>query len=285
MAYQIENRDRAFTASAFHKLLPLPHIHTHVELIYLKKGTSVAVLDHKRYFLEAGDIFISFPNQIHYYHDKTPVEGYLLIFAPEWMRELKEIFQSKIPDYPILHRNQLPADMISRMDTICEKAKSDLLYERIAVKGCMLTIFGEILPKMHLLDHPGDQDTIKNILKYCMENYTEPLSLERLEKELHLNKYYISHIFRERMNISYKDFINHLRVEYACSLLEKDTGITDVAYACGFASVRTFNRAFLKHMECTPREYVQQRAENVDKVKAKSPQTHTQTGYWSCCDE
>ena len=112
---------------------------------------------------------------------------------------------------------------------------------------------------MTLADSPGDQDTVKNILKYCMENYTEPLSLELLSKELHLNKYYISHIFQERMHISFKDFINSLRVESACNLLGKSSSITDIAYAAGFSSVRTFNRAFLKHMHMTPSDYIWQK--------------------------
>lgn len=259
MPYQIETRKYAFTASHIHRLLPMPHIHSHLEIIYLKKGVSVAVLDNKKYLLEAGDLFISFPNQIHFYHVKTSVEGYMIIFTPELFRELKEVFHTKIPDYPILHRNQLPADMVSRMEKICEKLRTDSAYDKIAARGCLLTLLGEILPFMILADSPSDQDTIKNVLKYCMEKYTEPLSLELLSKELHLNKYYISHIFRERMNISYKDFINNLRVEHACILLEKGSSITDIAYVSGFSSVRTFNRAFLKYLDMTPRDYIRQK--------------------------
>lgn len=245
--------------------MPISHIHSHVELVYLKKGTSVAVSDNKKYLLEAGDLFLSFPNQIHFYHDKTPVEGYLIIFTPELFQELKEVFLTKIPDYPILHRRQLPPDASESMEKICQKLKNAGLYDRIAARGYLLALLGEVLPVMTLFENFGDQDTIKNILKYCMENYTEPLSLESLAEALHLNKYYISHIFNERMNISYKGFINNLRVEHACSMLERDANITDIAYACGFSSVRTFNRAFLKYMETTPRDYIKHRMENAQK--------------------
>lgn len=237
----------------------MPHIHSHLEIIYMKKGVSVAVLDNKKYLLEAGDLFISFPNQIHFYHEKASVEGYMIIFTSELFRELKEVFQTKMPVYPILHRNQLPPDMVSRMEKICEKLRTDSAYDKITARGCLLTLLGEILPFMVLSDSPSDQDTIKNVLKYCLEKYTEPLSLELLSKDLHLNKYYISHIFRERMNISYKDFINNLRVEHACDLLEKGSSITDIAFVSGFSSVRTFNRAFLKHLDMTPSDYIRQK--------------------------
>lgn len=264
MPYKIENRKYAFTAIRIHKLLPTPHIHSHLEIIYLKKGVSAAVLDHKNYLIEAGDLFISFPNQIHYYHVKSSVEGYMIIFSPVLFQELKEIFSAKISDNPILHRNQLPSDICSRLEKICEKLSTGSIYDEIAARGYLLTLLGETLPFMTLVDSPGDQDTIKNILKYCVENYTRPLSLDFLSKELHLNKYYISHIFQERMHIGFKDFINSLRVDFACNLLGKSSSITDVAYASGFSSVRTFNRAFLKYMNMTPREYIRQKMSDED---------------------
>ena len=259
MLYKIENRKYAFTAIHIQKLLPTPHIHSHLEFIYLKKGASIAVLDNNNYLLEAGDLFITFPNQIHYYHVKSSVEGYMIIFTPTLFQELKEIFCTKISENPILHRNQLPSDICSRLEKICEKLSTDFTYDEIAARGHLLALWGEILPFITLADSHGEQDTIKNILKYCVENYTQPLSLELLSKELHLNKYYISHIFQERMHICFKDFINNLRVECACSLLGKSSSITDVAYTSGFSSVRTFNRAFLKYMQMTPREYIRQK--------------------------
>lgn len=262
MAYKIENRKTDFTARPIHKLLPMPHIHSHLELIYLKKGSAVATLDHSSYLLEEGEMFLAFPNQIHFYQVMVPVEGYMLIFAPALFAELKEVFQTKIPSRPVLHKDQLPVDITERMERICGKLREESLYDKAAARGCLLMLLGETLPQMEPEDNPGDQDTVKMILRYCMENYTRPLSLEILSKELNLNKYYISHIFSQRMKISYKDFINNLRVEHACSLLKKGDSITDIAYAAGFSSVRTFNRAFLKSRKMTPRDYIKQKTEN-----------------------
>ena len=111
---------------------------------------------------------------------------------------------------------------------------------------------------MTLIDAPTDHDSIKNVLTYCSEHYTEPLTLEILSRELHLNKYYISHIFKERMNIGFSDFVNSLRIEHACNLLEKGSNITDIAFASGFSSIRTFNRVFVQNTGMTPRDYIRQ---------------------------
>lgn len=256
MPYHIEMRNVAFTSRFMINLLPRPHIHTHLELVYLKEGKSEVVLDNKRYMLEAGDIFLAFPNQIHFYHDHSPLKGYLLIFSPEIFREFRDVFQAKIPTNPIVRAESISQDVWTMLKNIDEKLERNELFDEIVAKGQLLSLLGEMFSQMELVEKPGDQEATKRILSYCIENYTEPLTLEHLAKELYLNKYYISHIFRERMNTSYKDFINQLRVEHACELLKKGTSITDIAYACGFSCVRTFNRAFLKYMNMTPRDYV-----------------------------
>ena len=82
MSYKIENRKYAFTAQYIRKLLPEPHIHSHLELIYLKSGYATAILDNKEYDLGEGDCLLVFPNQIHFYHVKKTLEGYMMIFSP-----------------------------------------------------------------------------------------------------------------------------------------------------------------------------------------------------------
>ena len=108
---------------------------------------------------------------------------------------------------------------------------------------------------MDFVDKPGETETIKRILSYCMEHYAEPFTLDEMAKDLYLSKYYICHMFRERLNTNCKEFVNQLRIEAACDLLKKGTGVTEAAYAVGFSSVRTFNRTFMETMNISPREY------------------------------
>lgn len=255
MPYKIENRKYAFTAQRIRELRPEPHIHSHLELIYLKKGSGTAILDNREYLIGEGDCFLAFPNQIHFYHDRKPLEGYMIIFSPDLFVEFKELFRRKTPAIPLLHKGDLPEDIVSQLERIREKRKSDLPYDEYAAKGFLLALLGQMFTKMKFVDNPTDQDAIKRILTYCVEHYTEEINLEILAKELYLNKHYISHVFKERMNVNYKDFVNKLRVEHACSMLEKGVQVTESAYASGFSSVRTFNRVFLKYMEMSPRDY------------------------------
>jgi AraC-like DNA-binding protein len=277
MLYQIENRSVPISTSNFIRLSTIPHIHTHLELIYMEEGSSVATVDNKEYLIEKGDLFLSFPNQIHYYHDRCTVKGYLFIFSPDLFKDFKEIFQTQIPYSPIIKCTQLPSDLRSRLKKIMNKNRSESGFEKIAAKGDLLSLLAELLSKMTLVNTPTVSDSIKSVLTYCSENYTEPLTLEQISKELHLNKFYISHIFNERLQISFTDFINSLRIEHACNLLERGSNITDVALSSGFSSVRTFNRVFVQNMEMTPRDYVKLK-ENGTPVLTKKEE------FQLCCD-
>lgn len=258
MLYQFENRDKQppLTASHFGGLTTLPHIHPHLELVYMSEGSSIATADNKNFLIDTGDLFLSFSNQIHFYHDRSPVNGYLIIFAPDMFKDFQKLFQTKMPDSPIIKGARLRPDTSDLLENIIQKNNTDSSYDKITAKGYLLALLGEILPLMTLKNAPADEDSIKKILTYCSEHYTEPLSLDILSKELHLNKYYISHIFKERMDMGFVDFLNGLRAEHACNLLKKGENITEVAFSSGFPSIRTFNRVFAQNMGMAPRDYI-----------------------------
>jgi AraC-like DNA-binding protein len=256
MSYRIENRKYAFTASHIHDLIANPHIHPHLELIYLTKGSSLAIADKKTYELRAGEVFLTFPNQIHYYYPQEPLEGYMLIFSPDYFKDLSMLFQNKVSTDAIIKKEQLPSETEAVLKSIYTKKRSDFPLDKVIANGTTIAFLGELLSHMELIDKPGEPDSIKKILSYCMEHYKEPLTLNMLSKELFLSKYHISHIFHERMHTSFNDYINFLRVEYACELLKEKLPVTEAAFACGFSTVRTFNNAFKKHRDMTPRDYV-----------------------------
>ena len=255
MVYEIENRQDDFTAVRIKRLLPNPHIHFHVEFIYLTEGSSIATLDNKEYRFGAGECFIAFPNQIHYYHDVTPIKGFMVIFSPELFADYIELFCKMTPFFPIINVQQLSEEISGQLEKICARQKSGLPFHETVAKGLFMALLGEMFSLMEFQDNPTDQDAIKRILKYCVEHYTEPIDLEILSKELYLNKDYISHVFKKRMHMNYKDFVNKLRVEHASRLLKKGMRVTETAYESGFSSVRTFNRAFQKYMLMSPKEY------------------------------
>jgi len=264
MYYEFEKRKNPVSArECVWTLSPIPHIHPHLELIYLTEGSAFATADHRTELLNPGDLYLAFPNQIHYY-DAVPVNGILVIVSPELFPDLLDIFNCKLPDSPIIRREHLPPDAYAQLQRICRCVKAADKLSKTAANGYLQGLLAELLGQMTLLDIENSHDSVRSILVYCLENYKESLSLDRLARELHLSKYYISHVFTDRLNISFPDFINGLRIESACRQLDSGVDITEVAFDSGFNSIRSFNRNFKRNMGMTPSEYIRKKKAGLD---------------------
>ena len=135
--------------------------------------------------------------------------------------------------------------------------KEDHPYHDVILKGQMLSFFGELLCRMELTaPREGDSQSLKAVVRYCSQNFTKELSLEILERELHISKYYISHLFSHKLNMRFNDYVNSLRISDACRYLRHDArSITEISELVGFSTLRTFNRAFIKQIGVTPSQY------------------------------
>jgi len=253
--YKLEKRDNSFTARVLNSLAPIPHIHRHIELIYLYEGSGNVTVDKVSERLVPGELFISFPYQVHYF-ESVPVKGVIFIVSPELFPDLRDYFGNKLPLSPIIKKELLPADTESRLDVILRNASSDEKLRRIAANGYMQAFLAELLQSVKLNDTKSSHDSVKQVLTYCFDHFNEPVTLEALAAELHMSKDYISHIFTERIGRHFNAFINDMRVEEACSMLTKGCSITEVAFACGFGSVRSFNRNFICRMGISPSAYL-----------------------------
>ena len=262
MSYKYEHRQRPFFVSnRFRSLSPIPHFHTHLELIYLFEGTGTATVDCVAYPLSPGDIFLSFPNQVHYF-DVSPARGYVFIVSPDLIPDLRSIMLSKTPQTPIIARSDLPDRIADRLVDIFRCANNQSPLSLVAANGYMQALLAELLQIIPLSDTDVKPDSVRQVLLYCSEHYTQPLSLEILSRELHLSADYISHIFSDRLGTYFSDMINRLRVERACQLLREGCSATEAAYAAGFGSIRSFNRNFKQFAGVAPSKYLAQSKES-----------------------
>lgn len=248
-----ENKTEPIHTNLAHNLCPQPHLHKEIEIIYVVKGESEAYADRKCYHIKNGDMFISFPNQVHYYEGSTLGQYYLIIINPDTIYGLKEMLYDNVPLSNVI---SLPkGNDIAKLLKRTIKAEGD--FSETIKAGYLNQTLGLIMPQLDLTPRiKTDHSTLKDILKYCTNNFTENISLDDLALNLHLNKYHISHLFNEKLGINFNSYINMLRINTACSLLEDtDKKTADISEEVGFGSIRSFNRAFLKIMNMTPIKY------------------------------
>jgi YesN/AraC family two-component response regulator len=110
---------------------------------------------------------------------------------------------------------------------------------------------------------------IEKALKYIHSNFKQKLPLQLVASYVFLNPQYLSRIFKKEVGVSYTDYVNKLRIEYACKLLETTNyPAYRIASECGFTDPSYFNRVFVQQMDMTPKAYrrkcLYEKANNTD---------------------
>ena len=252
-----ENRHADLSISIQPHLQFSAHMHHHLELVLVQAGRSRAWVDAKEYTLEAGDALIVFPNQVHEYFDIERGEHILAIFAPEVIPTLTALFEGYLPASAKITLGEAAPLLATLGQRAVEEHTGDSPQKKTMEIGYMHAMLGEICNRLTFSRTESvPSGNAKKVIDYCRKHYREDISLEVLERELYINRYYISHIFADYLHIGFNEYINSLRVFEACPKQRHEpTGITEIAQQVGFGCLRTFNRAFKQKTGMTPSEY------------------------------
>ena len=235
------------------QLSPLPHLHKELELIYVRNGNSRAIVNNKEYELNSGDLFLTFPYQVHYYPDSKKGEYYVHAFPASILVTMTDIINGNdlISNVIHLENDGFIVEYLNRIKDI------DGPYAVAQRCAYLVLLISQLLPQCALTPlEKSSGMTVRKILEYCSSHYTEDLSLDTLSKSLHLNKYYISHCINKQINMRISTFINSLRIEAACKLLQNSNlKISEIAQFVGYDTIRSFNRAFFEIVHTPPKAY------------------------------
>ncbi|SCB97691.1 helix-turn-helix domain-containing protein [Gilliamella intestini] len=97
------------------------------------------------------------------------------------------------------------------------------------------------------------------ICQYIDTHFREDITRDFLANMFYISPNYLSHLFQSEGKIGLNEYLNHIRLEYAKSLLKDyDLNIKEIALASGFKDSNYFCRIFKKKTERTPTLYRRQ---------------------------
>ncbi len=100
------------------------------------------------------------------------------------------------------------------------------------------------------------EEKIKKAVQFIEENYMYDISRENLAASIDMHPDSLSRYFKIFTGKKLGDYINEFRVNCAAEKLkETDDNIIDIAFSVGFESLTSFNRAFLKFKNTSPKKY------------------------------
>ncbi|GGJ98179.1 AraC family transcriptional regulator [Lentibacillus kapialis] len=91
---------------------------------------------------------------------------------------------------------------------------------------------------------------------YIDQNFRRDITLDVLANAGHINKYYLAHAFKKEMGVSPIEYLNHIRIKEAKTLLETtDYSIAEISDINGFSSHSFFSQAFKRETSTAPTTY------------------------------
>jgi AraC-like DNA-binding protein len=136
---------------------------------------------------------------------------------------------------------------------------------RLAVKSKLFELtllFLREIPKRELdaktiVKRHYNRAILERMFSYIYDNYTtSSITLEQASEVAALSKFHFARFFKEQTGLTFHSYLSKMRITRAMEyLVESDQPITDIAYQCGFASLKTFNRLFKQYAGTSPSGY------------------------------
>ncbi|MDG5787208.1 AraC family transcriptional regulator [Evansella sp. AB-P1] len=298
MATRIPNskylNDEAFPFYIMKKMhtkddVPPLHSHEFIELVYVVGGKAEHMFEGQRYLITAGDVFIINPGERHSYNiqENDEIEIINCLFSSSLINEswLSKLGISQSMDYfyvhPFLdekkrfhHRLNVSEDS-EEIVSILEKMLKEINHRQTSYSTLiklqlveLLVLLSRLYQEKHT-DIPDSTEAFKNsqllvkrICGYLERHFDQKLTVENISKIFNISSRQLNRIFKQELNKSVIEVIQHIRIERAKKMLvcSNDKVIT-VAVKVGYDDPAFFSRLFTRYVGYPPgkfRRYVKQ---------------------------
>lgn len=219
------------------------HLHRAFEFYAQTEGTAEVTVGETVYLLSAGEAVLVFPFQVHAYR---PIEGSrheICIFSPDLAPDFYEKTAHARPTDPRF-RYAIPRDV-----------KTDNLFLKRSVVYGICGSFDRDRTYREIPDRSGE-DLLVELLLFADKHYREACLLRDAAQKVGYDYAYASRLFKRRVGIPFRAYVNFLRVNESRRLLKEGAkSVSQIADACGFRSLRTFDREFRAAVGVPPSEY------------------------------
>lgn len=193
-------------------------------------------------------------NKYHYYraNPEDPYEYFWIHFNGSGFESFLRLINLS-EDSPVLFDLENPniAQRFTELIEIC-KTQSDgrqnLLILRMLCVAFEIASATREIKKEPVL--PANT-FVEQAINYITEYYTEKTMLEDLQKVTHINKCYLSALFKKTTGLSPIQYLIQYRISQACRLLATNVSVSEICYLCGFQEPSNFFIRFKQFMGCT----------------------------------
>ncbi len=248
-----------------------PHDHDVLEFAYLEKGAIRHHFGDETKFIEAGSYFFVDHGMSHQM-ERASAEPYRIInflFAPDFIdrtlagrESFSDILSCYLLKYCYRPTKQNFANRIFTDDGTVKALIDDIVKEfeekrygyvewiRSQFVKIMLTALRQLEQSTEVATY---DELIEQIVKCIKSQYADRLKLKEIAKKMGYSAEYLSARFSKEMGVSFSEYLQQVRLEQACLLLEtSDLSVAEIAHSVGINDVKYFHSIFKSHLGTTP---------------------------------
>lgn len=241
------------------------HAHQHCELFFLLSGQRRYFVGHSIYLVEAGDLVIIPPNQLHRTTQTTKAtyERYLLNFYVEDHRSFgqsigddafKQLLRGGCVSFP----PDIARDIRQVMMKIEHEQSTPSAYAKPVISNLIQSILLDALCHGQEKEpyHGECADKVQQVARYITYHYDEPITLSSAASMAIMETTYFSKQFKALTGFGFYKYLTHTRIQASERLLsETKLSINEVAERCGFSEANHFGNVFKRWVGMSPTEY------------------------------
>ncbi len=245
------------------------HQHIEYELILFLEGDGLSFIGNYAGEFQPGDVFFIGKNVPHTFQKRRQdmfTSAVVIQFREDFWgeafmeipeaREIKELFGISMQGL------QLYGETRQRLGPLIKALDGLTGFLRI-IKLCeCLQLMAErkeyrpLSTQMVELANAKDRERIDKVFRYTIDTFQQHISLADVAEIAGMSIPAFCNYFKKSTKKTYIDFLNEIRVGYACKLLiDTEQSIVNICYECGYNTLANFNKQFLKVKQTTPSKY------------------------------
>lgn len=249
------------------------HDHHFFELAYVTGGSADHTLNESRGRLEKGDYFIMDYGSVHCYENCRDFTLINCLFLPEVIdetlrgcRSLEALLQGCLIRYYRMALGEVWADRIfhdedGRVGQLLAGMVEEYRGKRLGsaeIFRCRLTEI--LILTLRRLIQPQKNcqrsTVVTELIRYVEADYKRKLTLQEFCERQHYSLSYVSRRFKQETGMTFRAYLQKVRMEKCCELLSgSDMTISEAAAAVGYEDMQFFHEIFRKYLHMTPKEY------------------------------
>ncbi|MCQ2080650.1 MAG: AraC family transcriptional regulator [Lachnospiraceae bacterium] len=248
------------------------HTHDYYEFYFFIGGDVTMSIGNKHFNLTPGELVLIPPGVPHYaiINDENKYyQRFVFWISKEYCNQLIKTSQNygyimqaaTINKHYIFHFDTFQFNAIqAKIFGLIQEMQQDRFGKNAKLRLCVCDLILDLNRMAYEYEHPRksskDTSLYEKLVTYIDSHITDhDLSLESIAGNFYLNKYHISHAFKDSLGISLHQYIIKQRLDlfkdYACN----NDNLAEVAITCGFSDYSNFYKAFKKEYGISPTEY------------------------------